>query len=238
MHRFFLPPACIRGEVIFPDECAHQIRRVLRLRPGSRVVVLDGSGQEYEVELSEVSEAGVRGLVLSQQINPAEPATQLTLLLCLTQREKFEWMLQKCTELGTTRFVPVISSRSLVQERGGQEKKLERWRRIVQEAAEQCGRGKIPVVEEVAGYEAGLRRAGNGLKLALWEQEHARSLRQVLQPGTGEVAALIGPEGGLSEAEVEQAQAAGFQAVTLGRRILRMETAAMTAAALILYELG
>lgn len=239
MNRFFLPPSSfVNDEIVFPEAISRQIANVLRLKPESMVIALDGKGLEYSIQLLEVTPKQTSGKILSVQPNTTEPHTRVRLLLCLTQREKFEWMLQKCTELGTTRFVPVISSRSLVQERGGQEKKLERWRRIVQEAAEQCGRGKIPAVEEVAGYEAGLRRAGGGLKLALWEQEHARSLRQVLQPGTGEVAALIGPEGGLSEAEVEQAQAAGFQAVTLGRRILRMETAAMTAAALILYELG
>ncbi|MEA4908945.1 MAG: 16S rRNA (uracil(1498)-N(3))-methyltransferase [Chloroflexi bacterium] len=242
MHRFFLPPEAIGAErVRFPEETARQIRRVLRLRPGQQVVVLDGGGREFVVELDEVTAGAVSGQVRAQAAAGGEPAVQLVLYLCLTQREKFEWMLQKCTELGAAAFVPVLSSRALVQAAGEAEHKRTRWQRILQEAAEQSGRGRVPQLYPALSYADALADAGqHPARLILWEEERAHALQTALRglAGLPRLAVLIGPEGGLSPAEVDQAQAAGFTAVTLGRRILRMETAAMAATALILYEWG
>jgi 16S rRNA (uracil1498-N3)-methyltransferase len=171
-----------------------------------------------------------------------EPAARITLYLALTQREKFEWMLQKCTEVGAAAFVPVISSRSLVQERGDAAKKLERWGRIVREAAEQSQRGIVPEVRAPVKFEAALQDGSSyHLRLIPWEGEQATGLRQALAGlqniSSPTLAVFIGPEGGFSVEEIEAARGAGFQPVTLGRRILRMETAAVVAAALILHEL-
>lgn len=240
MHRFFLPPDILSNVTFdFPAETAHQISRVLRLREGAHVVALNGRGAEYEVELEAVAGGSVRGRVLERREALGEPAARLTLYLGLTQREKFEWMLQKCTEVGAAAFVPFVSSRSLVQDKDEAGRKLERWQKIVREAAEQSGRGRIPEVSAPLSYPQVLQQAaGQDVALIAWEQEHSLSLRSALAgKPISRLGLLIGPEGGFSEDEVQQARQAGLQAVTLGKRILRMETAAIVGAALALHEL-
>jgi len=244
MHRFFIPPEAIRGEeVFFPPDSARQIAQVLRLRPGQQVAVLDNRGGLWVVELATVSAKETRGRILTQSVAEGEPLARVQLYLCLTQREKFEWMLQKCTEIGAAEFTPVISSRSLAQDAADVEHKLPRWNKIVQEAAEQCGRGHIPVIRPALRWEPAVHTAVSEahLSLVLWEQEHQQPLRDALAglpAGEARVALFIGPEGGLSEAEVQFALVKGARAVTLGKRILRMETAAVVGTALALYELG
>ena len=162
------------------------------------------------------------------------------MLLSLTQREKFEWMLQKCTEIGASAFQPVITSRSLVPNSKEAETKYERWRMIIREAAEQSGRGRLPDLLPAATLtEAAENTARSyGLCLIPWEGEKKTSLKDALVGNAPDsVAVLIGPEGGFSEEEVQQAINAGFKPVTLGKRVLRMETAAMVTAALVFHEL-
>lgn len=250
MHRFFLPESSFKDETVrFPVDLARQISSVLRLRPGHKVLALDNAGSQYEVLLDVVSGREVIGRALQRRPAEGEPAVDVTLYLCLTQREKFEWTLQKCTEVGASGFVPVISSRSLVQERAEAERKRQRWQRIVREAAEQSGRGAIPRLSAAEPLEAAVLLASRAHTACLipWEKEQEMNLRRALapfRPGPAPaeppptVAILVGPEGGFSENEVEAARQAGFIPLTLGRRILRMETAAVVATALVLYELG
>jgi 16S rRNA (uracil1498-N3)-methyltransferase len=242
MHRFFLPASSFSAtEVHFPESVSRQIAQVLRLKVETEVTVLDGSGQEYAVRLTSVDAHLCVGMIENNQPCLNEPETQIDLYLCLTQREKFEWILQKCTELGVSRFVPVISSRSLVQEEKDFAKKLERWQKIIQEAAEQSHRARVPEIIPPLHFREALQQAAaaGGCRLIPWEEERSLSLHAALQRHPKEhYAVLIGPEGGFSPEEVERSQAAGFLSVTLGPRILRMETAAMTAVALILYDQG
>ncbi len=254
MHRFFLsPPSIQSGSISFPPDLAHQIASVLRLHPGESVMVLDGRGHEYEVELTLVERGQASGRVLSQRATASEPPIRLTLYLALSRREKFEWMLQKCTEVGASAFVPVITSRTLVQDERDPAKKLERWERILREAAEQSHRGRIPELHPPLRFEAALQAAArHPLRLIPWEGEQSVTLRQALRsyphplregPGVGPgqeigtAAVFIGPEGGFSEDEILLARQSGFQPITLGPRILRMETAAVVAAALLIYEI-
>lgn len=243
MHRFFLTPDCLaEGVVTFPAQTEHQLRRVLRLQPGQQVIVLDDQGGEFEVELRANGAGLLEGKVVAGREAANEPETRLTLYLCLSQREKFEWMLQKCTEVGAAGFVPVVSSRSLVQDSRGVEKKWGRWQKIIQEAAEQSGRGRIPALGGVVNFAQAVQAAaGANAALIPWEGEAAHSLSKALAglpAGPQQIAALIGPEGGFSAGEVAAAQAAGIQPVTLGRRVLRMETAAVVTAALVLHLRG
>lgn len=242
MHRFFLPPdSFVSDEIHFPEAVARQIANVLRLKPDSEVIVLDGKGMEFKVQLLEVAARQVNGRILSAQAAQGEPLTRVKMLLCLTQREKFEWMLQKCTEIGASSFVPVISSRSLLQSVSEAQSKYERWQKILCEAAEQSHRGRIPALEPVLKFSqlAASQPDPAVCRLIPWEDEKGTPLRQALtQSNAAEVEILIGPEGGFSADEVQQAKTAGFIPVTLGPRILRMETAAMTAAALVLYQRG
>lgn len=239
-HRFFLPAESFLPEgVCFPAETSRQISRVLRLKVGDEVLALDNAGQVFQTRLVHVSEREVRAEVLSAAPAGGEPAVDLHLLLCLTQREKFEWMLQKCTELGVTRFTPVVSSRSLIQQPGEAERKYDRWQTILKEAAEQCGRGRVPQLLPTLRWQAALQTGGGAdLRLAAWEGEKTRRLKECLAEKPARVQLLIGPEGGFAAEEIQQAEKAGFIPVSLGPRILRMETAAVVAAAWVLYELG
>ena len=241
MHHFFVPPTSIQsGQVIFPYETARQIYSVLRLRSSQRLIVLDNLGNEYTVELEEADQRTARGKIIEQKQAMGEPMCRLALYLCLAQREKFEWMLQKCTETGASTFVPVISSRSLVQDRAETNKKTARWEKILQEAAEQSGRGRIPMLKPAVSLAQAVQQS-QGKRIILWEQERSTSLRQALAglspADLPEISLLIGPEGGFSVEEVQLAVKADWQPVSLGRRILRMETAAVVATTLVIYEL-
>lgn len=249
MNRFFVSTECINaGEVRLPEAISHQISQVLRLKIGEEIIVLDNSGFEYKVEMVQISAYAVTGKIKARQPCLAEPAWRVNLYLALTQREKFEMMLQKCTEAGAAAFIPVISSRGLVQSEKDVASKLERWKRILCEAAEQSGRGFLPSLSQAMKFERALESASRQpLVLFLWEKEKSASLRQALNsylqhlgaiPTDRNVALFIGPEGGFSDQEAELARRAGAIPVTLGKRILRMETAALVATALTLYELG
>ncbi len=245
MHRFFVSPELIEGsEVFFPSDLAHQLGRVLRLREGDRVLVLDNSGAEHVVELHSLAKRTAQGTIRETRPNRNEPRTHLSLFLGLLKGKKLDVVLQKGTELGVSRFVPVVTQRSVVNEVSDlSEAKVDRWEAIVREAAEQSERGRLPEISEPLFFDVALSeaRASAGLSLIPWE-EGGTPLRQLLR-GAGEatptrVNLFIGPEGGFAADEVLSARAYGVQPVTLGPRILRAETAAIAAAAAVLYEFG
>ncbi|GAP11570.1 RNA methyltransferase, RsmE family [Bellilinea caldifistulae] len=212
--------------------------QVLRLTPGCRVMALDGSGNEAVVELTALSVREASGVLLGWQKNEREPALHLTLGLALTQREKFEWTLQKVTEVGVSRIVPLITRRSLVQHPALALEKYPRWQRILQEAAEQAGRGMIPRLDEPRWLPDFLPfRQNFEIGLMAWEGETQRMIgaAAVLPADSAAHAGLlIGPEGGWEAEEVQAAEQAGWLPVSLGKRILRTETAAIVGAALLL----
>lgn len=238
--RFFVPPAALRGaEVRLADQAlAHQIGRVLRLGPGERVLLLDGLGSVCEVELTAIGRDEVAGRVLERAGAGGEPPVALTLYLALMRPERFELALQKSVELGARRIVPVQFARSLPADRADA-RKLERWRRIVREAAEQACRGILPELAAPARLEAACDEAAAApLALLLWEGE-APHLREALRgrPAPAAVAILSGPEGGITADELTASRARGIMPVSLGPRVLRAETAPLAAAAALMYEL-
>ncbi len=243
MHRFFVAPEQIAHQVVrFDDDQARQMRRVLRLRPGDRVLALDGLGRQYEVTLDEVTHAGAVGRAAPATEATGEPAVRLTLYQSLLRREKFEWVLQKGTEIGVAAFVPVITRRSLVRDAEDvTPEKLNRWRRIIKEAAEQSGRGKLPSLAAPIDFAAAEPQVrATGIALIAWEGEFRRLIRSVLdgREAVRDVTLFIGPEGGYEPDEIRAAESWGAVPVSLGRRILRTETAAVVGAALVLHELG
>lgn len=241
-HRFFISPDSFQGQQVrLVGEQAHQVAHVLRLRPGQSIIVLDNQGWECEVALAQVGRGEVIGEVVDRRPAGGEPAVALTLYQAFLKGEKWEWVLQKGTELGVTHFVPVISERTIVREAAVKPERIARWQRIVQEAAEQSGRGRLPQLVEVATLqEAAGQLARFPLAMVAWEGATGCGVREALAAGTRpeRVALLVGPEGGLEGGEVEMARAAGARVITLGRRILRAETAAVVGAALVLHELG
>ncbi len=241
MHRFFLDPQAInQGLVTFPADVSKQMLRVLRLQHGDEVVVLPGDGSELVVRLDREDNKIVTGFATTQRIGTSEPSTRLTMLIGLTQREKFEFILQKCTEIGVASFIPLITSRTLQQSTSGMEQKQIRWQAIIKEAAEQSGRALLPEIHPVMTLGEGLRHASEHslIKMVAWEDAKGHRIRDILnRKPVGSVALLIGPEGGLSMEEISNVESFGFVPVTLGTRILRMETAAIVSAALVFDEM-
>lgn len=239
MHRFFVSPDSIRNGIVhFTNAQAHQLRDVLRMRAGDEVVVLDNAGSEYRVVLQHVTREEARGEIAQQHAATGEPRTQIILYQALLKADKFEWVLQKGTELGIAAFSPIVSERS-VQEVGKQ--KFARWSHIVTEAAEQAGRGKIPPLygHQLLSHALRVAPQHGGLVLLAWEQETKFDLQTVL--GNSDAITIhlfIGPEGGLTENEIADAREKGAQPITLGNRILRAETAGLVAASAIFFARG
>jgi 16S rRNA (uracil1498-N3)-methyltransferase len=245
-HRFFVPPEALTGDqVSLEGDLAHRLSRVLRLKPSATIVLLDGSGLEYETRLETVAPRRVTGTVVARRPGRAEPRVRLVLYQSLIKGERFDWVLEKGTELGVAAFVPLLSRRNVVRPAPERSGRPERWRRVVREAAEQCGRSVLPDVLPAQGLEEALTEAAD-LRLLPWEGEDALGLAAALRQARPAleavehptVAIFIGPEGGFSVEEVALARQAGAQVVSLGRRILRSETAGIVAAAAVLYELG
>lgn len=228
--------------VVFSNEQAHQLARVLRLRPGGEVAVLDDRGRQYDVTLQDVRRDHAVGQITGSNAATGEPRANLTLFQSTLRREKFEWVLQKGTELGVARFVPVISARSLVRDSDMlTPERLARWRRIITEAAEQSSRGRLPVIAPTVSFNEAMNDLQYYAKVLIAStRPNEGSVGQALAGAGPEprVALFIGPEGGFAPDEIELAESRGVSPVTLGPRVLRTETAAIAAAALVLYELG
>ena len=238
MHRFFVT-TIDKDRVTFSDEQAHQMRQVLRMVVGDRVVALvDGAGWEYEAELVQVDKKGVTAVIQQKRLVTTEPAIHLTLYQCLLKRDNFEWVLQKGTEIGVSRFVPLLSERTVAHP----PKKLDRWQRIVTEAAEQSGRGCIPEIAP-ANRLTDVLASWQPVQFGLmpWVAEDSVTIGSALAQAEPveaealvEASVFIGPEGGWTDDEVENGRSAGLIPVTLGKRTLRAETAAIVAAALVM----
>jgi 16S rRNA (uracil1498-N3)-methyltransferase len=241
MRRFFVPPQAIVGqEAHLGPDLARRMERVLRLRVGDHVLLLDNSGREYEVELTALTAREGQGLILASREGAGEPSVRLVLYQALIKSQRFDWVLEKATELGVAAFVPIVSSRSQVRTPQPSSARLERWRRVIVEAAEQSGRCRLPELSAPLPFEDACVEAA-GLRILPWEGERVASLADLLlvqRLPVRVVSLFIGPEGGFPLDEVQLARRLGVSTVSLGRRILRAETAAIVAAALVLHELG
>jgi 16S rRNA (uracil1498-N3)-methyltransferase len=243
MHRFFVSPQAIRdNRVVLRGTIVHQIRDVLRMRPGDPVVFLDNSGWAQRAELVTVDRDVVRGRVIEKWRLETEPGARITLCQGLLKGQKFDWVLQKGTELGIAAFVPVLASRCIVGSLNDvSDARVERWQKIIVAAAEQAGRARLPHLANAMLFANACESAARaGLALIPWEGERVLGLREALQqvPRSKEIHLFIGPEGGFTDEEVSVARDLGVTSVSLGPRILRAETAGLVAAAVILYALG
>jgi 16S rRNA (uracil1498-N3)-methyltransferase len=240
--RFFLPPASIVDDVVtFGPVTAHQLRNVLRLRPGAQVTVLDDSGMEYDVTLERLEHDTAMGRIGARRAAETEPQVKMTLYQSLLKGDRFEWVLQKGTELGVSRFVPVFAERTVVRGAGWVEKRRDRLERIIREAAEQSYRGRLPILGPALSFEEACvdSVAAHDLSILPAVAAGGEPLAATLQAGSAieRVALLVGPEGGFAPEEVALAERSGLHVVTLGPRILRAETAAVVTPALVLYAL-
>lgn len=244
MARFFVEPAAITDheQVVITGEDAGHILRVLRLGKGDAITVTSGQGLDYAVVITATSKGEVQGKILATTVVDREPPVKIVLAQGLPKGDKLELIIQKNTELGMSRLVPVQAKRSVVvlkEDKAG--KRVERWQRIALEAAKQCQRGIVPEISMVTDWEKALDLVpAEALLLIPWEGETETTLKSVLeQPCTfREIWIFIGPEGGLAPEEVKKAQERGGVTVTLGPRILRTETAGLAVMSMLLYRWG
>lgn len=237
-HRFYVPPERIScNQVLFSASQAKQITNVLRLHIGDTVYVFDNSGKEYSAKLLAVEGREVVGEITEVTHPNTEPRLRLTLVQGLLKGDKIELILQKCTEIGVSAFVIVTTTRSVPRIPDDRlASRIERWRAIVREAAEQSGRVRVPEITGIVPFEEALSLTG-GKKIIAWEEKKDKNISsELLQVTSAEsLTCFIGPEGGFSEQEVQAAEYSGTKPVSLGARILRAETAAIVASALLIY---
>lgn len=222
------------------DVC-HHISRVLRMRVGDFLRFSDNEAHYYEGTIAEIAKDHLD--VAIEKIAPIddEPRLSVTLIQCLPRGDKMDQILQKATELGVKRVIPVESENSQIRLKNKKAEKQSRWQKIAASAAEQCGRGVIPAVELPCALSEALKQCEDLEILFCYELEEHNSFREtaeMMKAKTREIALVIGPEGGFSPSEAEMILAAGGRAVTMGRRILRTETAGPTALAVLMYEFG
>lgn len=243
MSRFFVKEADVHSDFIdITGEDVSHIRKVLRLRCGDQITVCDGKGNDYLVNIEQIENDQVCTRIISSKKTETEPPIEVTLFQGIPKSDKMDWIIQKCVELGIHKIVPVHTERTIVkiESKKDAENKVGRWQRISSEAAKQCNRGIIPKVEYPVCFEEALKMAGESdLSIMPYEKENSQGLRSCLTvQDIKKIAFFIGPEGGFSEKEVEKATLNGTSTVTLGPRILRTETAGITALTIIMYQLG
>lgn len=233
-YRFFLSPEQIQAGTISDPDIVHQWGRVLRIQPGQRLLLLDGRGHGFEVDITSVDKKHARWTVVNQQVLSGEPTLRITLASAVIRPERFEWLLQKATEIGVTGFVPVIADRSRGEVESAKGKR-ERWQRIIREAAEQSCRAVLPELTDPMPLRS-LQLPADAACLWLHEGQGTQPLRQHLhQQQNRELWIVTGPEGGFSDDETAwMAAQSRWYATGLGQRILRAETAPLVAAAIAL----
>ena len=238
MTRFFVAPnEWNENTMLLTGENA-QHAKVLRLKSGEQVLVCDGAGREALCSVEEVSNKETVLSVLELRESQSEASVRVSVYMAFPKADKLEHVIQKATELGAWEIVAFPSGRCVSRpDDKSLKKKLERWQKIAASAAEQSGRGKIPEVLVLGSYAEALKRARESdLAILFYENEHATTLRMALESGTyRSVSILSGPEGGLEAAEVEKAREAGLRICTLGKRILRCETAPLCGLSAIMY---
>ncbi|MBQ6594246.1 MAG: 16S rRNA (uracil(1498)-N(3))-methyltransferase [Clostridia bacterium] len=237
MHTFFAEGDLEGAEsALLTEEESRHAGRVLRLRAGEEVVLADGRGHRWLAVLGE--DGPRREARLVRPLPDNEPRLSLTVCQGLPKADKLEWIVQKLTELGCARVVPVEMARSVPRERG---RRAERLERIAREAVKQCRRARVPEVTEVMSWRAALEELGRReLVLVPWEEAEGTTLAEAraAHPDVRDLALVIGPEGGIDQTEILELKRAGGLCVTLGPRILRTETAAIAAAAAVMTLWG
>jgi 16S rRNA (uracil1498-N3)-methyltransferase len=248
--RFYAPPSAFDTEIrsvrLLAEEARH-LRDVLRLKRGDEAFVFDGEGREYRCLVADAArDAAV--LDIGEEVEAARPESSLDLKLgvALLKSEKFDLVVQKTTELGVNRVVPVVTKFSDVRLKEGEEgaRRVVRWKRIALEAAKQSGRARVPEISAPTAFASLVERvpAGDGEFRLMFSERQGRGLKETVSAWQAErpqaITALIGPEGGWADEEIAQASTGGWSVITLGGRTLRAETAAIAIAALLQHLYG
>ena len=247
MHRFFVSKNQIKDNtIIFEKAIEHQIHNVLRLTAGNKVIVFDNSGFEYLIELRMENDNSIYGRIIKKIKIDIEASIEITLFQSiLKSKERFEYVLQKCTELGVIRFVPLITSRTIprITSNWISTKRL-RWEKIIREAAEQSGRVLLPELSEIQHFNE-VSKLKHHPSIILWEEEEIHAIKNYLYVLANDstnyiskINVIVGPEGGFEKNEIQYAKNLGVESVSLGNRILRSDTAGIVAVSCLMYEFG
>ncbi|MFZ5649688.1 MAG: 16S rRNA (uracil(1498)-N(3))-methyltransferase [Bacillota bacterium] len=242
MHRFFIPPDQFDSHrpVVRGQDVKHMVK-VLRLKPGDRVELLDGAGRAATARVEHVGKEEIVCLKVEEFEPLGAPPVEVILIQGIAKGEKMDLIIQKCTELGVSGLIPLICHRSVVRLDDGKIRDRQaRWQRVALEAAKQCRRSDVPVVsppQKLPDVLSGMQKGS--VAIMPWEGEDSRSFSDVLAVGNpGRIYIIIGPEGGFEPCEVEEARRAGVSTVSLGPRILRTETAGLACVTIIMHRLG
>lgn len=235
--RIYTQQPLITGELVQLEETAsHHLSKVLRMQAGRELILFNGKGGEFAATINEVTKKHVIALVAEHNAENRESLLQLELAIGISRGERFEWVLQKATELGVTKITPLITERTEVKTSGDrQEKMMDRWQHIIISACEQCQRNVLPELATPLQLNDWLPQVNSDLRFVLHHRD-SKTLPTEQKPQS--ITLLIGPEGGLSESEIALAQQHNFNALTLGPRVLRTETAPVAAISLVQYLWG
>ena len=249
MHRFYITKDQIKdNEVTITGSDVNHIKNVLRLKAGDQIEVFDSAQKVYTCKISEFSakggsaSGGILCSILSQKVSEIESPIKVTLAQCLPKGKKMDLIIRMATELGVNKIIPVISERSIPKIEGKEKKRIEHWQITAREASEQSGRSVVPEIAPLTSFKDLIKSAKDySLAIMPWEGEEKISLKNILTGSlahwlTGSLLIIIGPEGGFSRAESNEAKEAGFKLASIGKRILRCETAAVSTLSQIFYE--
>ncbi|MEW6673028.1 MAG: 16S rRNA (uracil(1498)-N(3))-methyltransferase [Thermodesulfobacteriota bacterium] len=245
MRRFFVETFNLTGStgLISGSEARH-IKNVLRLKPGDEIEIVDGSGVVYATRITSFSSKQVNVAVLGEYALTTESPVQITVAQAYLKDNKMDTLIRQLTELGITAWLPFISERSVPRPNPERfEDRRKRWQTIARESLKQCRRARVPQIGQLETFEGVLKAAkASDLKIIFWENEN-RPLHSFFEPAQPDrivrsIFLILGPEGGFSKQEVQRSAACGFQSRSLGPRILKAETATVTACALVQYLFG
>ena len=243
MPRFFVEKENILADkIVIGGEDAKHISLSLRARVGEKITACDGNGTDYECEISDITKNEVTLSVIEEKKSSAEPTVEVVLYQALVKSDKFDFIVQKCTELGVSKIVPVITVRCISKpDEASLSKKIVRWNKIAKEAAMQSGRGVVPEVSDAVSFDAALEALGMAdVGFVCYETTPHEPLNVIFESheGTKSVAFLVGPEGGIAEREAGMAMEKGVCLASLGPRILRTETAPLCVMSAVMRMTG
>lgn len=241
MQRYFISIENRNNDIInISGEDVHHLKNVMRSSVGDQLICCDGQGVDYLVEITKRSSTQIECRIVEKYASRGEPATKITIAQSLPKREKFEWVLQKGTEMGAVHFLPFVSERTVVKlDEKKVKQKVTRWKTIVKEAAEQAHRGVIPEVDSPRSWEELLHTIQQAeVALIAYEKGGEALSESLVSNSSQDILVIIGPEGGFTEKEVTEAKEYGAIPVSLGPRILRTETAPLVFLSSILYHSG
>jgi 16S rRNA (uracil1498-N3)-methyltransferase len=245
MRRFFSHEAPVVGaETVIAGQDARHIVRVLRLKAGDEVVLLSGDGREFQAKIARIDAGNVAVAVLSERVSGADPSIELTICLGFLKEKKMDDLVRQLTELGMSRFQPFLARRSVSRpDPSRMASRVRRWEKIARESIKQCRRGSVPEIRPAVSLDEALRlSADDGVKILFYENETGpNSFPESRSAGADvplKVTIMLGPEGGFTDDEVGTVRSAGFEILSMGPRILKAETAAVAACALVQYVYG